>query len=235
LSGGANKGAYEAGVIHGLTHLLKEEDVYWDVVSGVSAGALNGGGIATWPIEQPKEMAEWLVGMWMNMTDGTIFKEWPLGYTQGLFVESGVFNNQPLLDLVTGVLQKAGKIYKRMVVGAVDASSGNYVTFDEKSAPLEGIPVRVVSSASIPFVFPHRIIDNMTLMDGGTVWNLNLISAIDKCREIVDDDSQIVIDVISCARDFKSNNTHWDNAIGNFMKWWDIKSFNSGMRNIYEV
>lgn len=80
LSGGANKGAYEAGVIHGLAHLLKEEDVHWDVISGVSAGSLNGGGIATWPIEQPKEMSEWLVGMWMNMTNERIYKKWPLGF-----------------------------------------------------------------------------------------------------------------------------------------------------------
>ena len=47
----------------------------------------------------------------------------------------------------------------------------------------------VVSSASIPFVFPHRYIDNKVLMDGGTVWNTNLVSAVDRCLELVDDES----------------------------------------------
>jgi len=35
-------------------------------------------------------------------------------------------------------------------------------------------------------------------MDGGTVWNTNLVSAVERCREIVDDDSQITLDVIVC-------------------------------------
>jgi predicted acylesterase/phospholipase RssA len=36
----------------------------------------------------------------------------------------------------------------------------------------------VTSSASIPFVFPHVEMDGRTLMDGGTVWNTNLVSAV---------------------------------------------------------
>ena len=48
MSGGANKGAYEAGVVHGLSHLLNNSDAYYDVVSGVSAGALNSAAIALW-------------------------------------------------------------------------------------------------------------------------------------------------------------------------------------------
>ena len=35
-------------------------------------------------------------------------------------------------------------------------------------------------------------------MDGGTVWNTNLVSAVERCREIVEDDSQITLDVIVC-------------------------------------
>ena len=103
------------------------------------------------------------------------------------------------------------------------------------SSDNKGLPERIVSSASIPFVFPHRVIENMTLMDGGTVWNLNLVSAIERCREQVDDDSQITIDVISCARVFRSDANHTDNAIGNWLKYRDIKTFNSGMRNVHEV
>ncbi len=51
MSGGANKGAYEAGVIYGLNHLLNPADFAYDVVSGVSAGAINSGGVAMWAPE----------------------------------------------------------------------------------------------------------------------------------------------------------------------------------------
>ena len=56
----------------------------------------------------------------------------------------------------------------------------------------------VVASSSIPFVFPHREIKDYILMDGGTVWNINLVSAIDRCMELVDDESQIVLDIVVC-------------------------------------
>ena len=35
-------------------------------------------------------------------------------------------------------------------------------------------------------------------MDGGTVWNTNLVSAVDRCLEQVDDESQIIIDIALC-------------------------------------
>lgn len=73
LSGGANKGSYQAGVLHGLAHLLPEDQLYYDVVTGVSTGALNGGGISVWPKDQPRAMSEWLVETWSNMTQDWIF------------------------------------------------------------------------------------------------------------------------------------------------------------------
>ena len=32
-------------------------------------------------------------------------------------------------------------------------------------------------------------------MDGGTVWNVNLKDAVDKCLEIVDDEEHVVLDI----------------------------------------
>lgn len=55
-------------------------------------------------------------------------------------------------------------------------------------------------------------------MDGGTVWNTNLIGAINRCREIVTDDSQIEIDVLECST-LKSISL-WDDklTIGNYLR-----------------
>ena len=57
----------------------------------------------------------------------------------------------------------------------------------------------IIASASIPVFFqPTTTIDGMQLVDGGTYSNLNLQAAIDRCREIVDDDANIIIDVLTC-------------------------------------
>ena len=188
LSGGANKGAYEAGVLYELAHTLEASDLSYDVVTGVSAGALNGGGISIFPIGEEKEMSEWLVNMWQTMVSSQVFEEWPLGMVSGLFAESGVLNDDPLLAFVTNVFEHSHGPEKRFVASAVDVNTGSYVTFNE-STPFADLPTAVVSSSSIPFVFPHRHFDGRILMDGGTVWNTNMISAVNRCMEIVDDES----------------------------------------------
>lgn len=56
LSGGSNNGAWEVGVMWGLTTYGNATDYYWDVVSGISAGAINTSGTAGWKPEEVVEM-----------------------------------------------------------------------------------------------------------------------------------------------------------------------------------
>ena len=60
-------------MIHGLSNLLNGTDAHYDVISGVSAGALNAAGIAMFPASKAKEMADWLVGFWRTTTADMIF------------------------------------------------------------------------------------------------------------------------------------------------------------------
>ena len=62
----------------------------------------------------------------------------------------------------------------------------------------------IISSASIPFAFPHQLwnesgAEDVVCMDGGTMYNENLVSAVTRCREQVEHDSQITIDIIVCS------------------------------------
>ena len=41
LSGGGSNGAWEMGVLWGLTHYGTPSDFTWDVVTGISAGSIN--------------------------------------------------------------------------------------------------------------------------------------------------------------------------------------------------
>lgn len=54
-----------------------------------------------------------------------------------------------------------------------------------------------MAATSVPGLFPYLIENDKVYIDGGTVDNLNLKGAIERCREIVgDDDSLITIDTI---------------------------------------
>ena len=49
LSGGANNGAWEMGVLWGFINYGNPEDFAYDVVTGVSVGSLNSLFLAGWP------------------------------------------------------------------------------------------------------------------------------------------------------------------------------------------
>ena len=49
LSGGGSWGAYEAGVLWGLTHYGDPTNYEYDVITGVSVGSMNAGFMSVWP------------------------------------------------------------------------------------------------------------------------------------------------------------------------------------------
>ena len=64
--------------------------------------------------------------------------------------------------------------------------TGKVVIFDEDMD--ESLRIKaVLSSASIPFVFPPVEIDDMQLVDGGTFQSVNVGDPIDRCRKEVKD------------------------------------------------
>ena len=66
-------------------------------------------------------------------------------------------------------------------------------------------------------VFAPQLIDGMVMMDGGTVHDVNLISAIHQCLDgVVDDVSKIILDVTICQKDKVHGETPTKNAYENF-------------------
>jgi len=73
MSGGSNHGAWMVGIMWGLAHYGNPEDYYWDVISGVSAGAINTAGTAGWKPEEVLEMTEYLSDAWYNLSTHDIW------------------------------------------------------------------------------------------------------------------------------------------------------------------
>ena len=103
LSGGANKGAYEMGVLKGLTQLLPAEEYAWDVVTGVSAGAINAGGMSIFPVGMEKEMVEFMQAILENLQTEYIYTYWDGPIGTGFF-EAGFFNDTPMQTFLENIL-----------------------------------------------------------------------------------------------------------------------------------
>jgi predicted acylesterase/phospholipase RssA len=104
LSGGANNGAWEAGLMWGLVNYGNEADYNWNTFSGVSAGSLNTMLMASGAPEDIAETLELLSTMWQTTTTESIWVPWPGGLTQGLTEEAGLVDNSPMVPYLSSIL-----------------------------------------------------------------------------------------------------------------------------------
>lgn len=164
-----------------------------------------------------------------------MYKQWLLfGPLTGLIKHSGIFNTQPLWDFINGVFMEFGYQIKRKVqVSCVDINTGSYVVFDEHYPDLARA---ILGSAAIPFVFPHQHFDELGVicMDGGTVWNTNLVGAVKRCRETVDDDTQITVDIVICSSPGLSQWIDRRDARSNYLRYREVRDYYDSMGDILE-
>ena len=64
------------------------------------------------------------------------------------------------------------------MITANDANTGEYVKFTDQNIPFTDLVDAILSSSSVPFVFPPHYYNGTYFIDGGSTWNINLDSAI---------------------------------------------------------
>jgi predicted acylesterase/phospholipase RssA len=101
-------------------------------------------------------MADWIVNLWETTETKDIWVEWPEGLLWGFVNESGIFDDTPLFNLLTTIIAESpAGIQRNMIVSTVDTNTGAYLQFDE-TTPRDEVATAIISSASIPAVFPDR-------------------------------------------------------------------------------
>eukprot|EP00164_Ancoracysta_twista_P001678 GFYU01002201.1.p1 GENE.GFYU01002201.1~~GFYU01002201.1.p1 ORF type:complete len:387 (-),score=81.66 GFYU01002201.1:156-1316(-) len=196
LEGGGDKGAYEAGVLYELVKQLPAEEVQWDVVTGISAGSMITAAMSVYAIGDEKNMADYLLETATNITKSDIYSRWaPGGEVRGLLLEKGMFNTTPLYHFLEHTFQKGVKD-RRIVVGATSLTTAKLHTWTEKD---DNLAEAVLASTAIPGVFPAVNTTGDVFSDGGVVIGVNVFDAVVRCLEVVDDLSDIIVDVVLCS------------------------------------
>ena len=178
-------------------------------------------------------MVEVLSETWQKLTTDDIYVQWTGGVASGLTMHSGVFNNAPLDKFLTSFINEYGPSFKRKwVVSGVDVETGNYVLWNETTSQ----PAKAaVTSASIPFVFPLQTWSNgLKVMDGGAVWNTNLVSAVQRCKETVKTESEITLDIIVCDNNSLDKWEDQKNSLGNYLRYNELKGYHDNVADILE-
>ena len=119
-------GSYEVGVLKSFVDNLPPDEVKYDVITGVSVGSINAMAIALHPIGQEKEAIDWMIGLWDKLTASDIYVDWPLGVSQGIFFEEGLWNNNGERDFLNKTIANftERKIYRKVNFNTVDFDTG---------------------------------------------------------------------------------------------------------------
>jgi NTE family protein len=180
LSGGGARGAFQVGA---EKYARDVKGYHWDIIAGVSVGAMNGAMLAMHRYTR-------LLELWDSISDSQV-------YTGGfnlisliklMFGAKSFYGNEPLQKLMRHEFE-AGRIIDDLHVGAVSLITGEYVQFTKESLELSKA---ILASASIPVVWPPVDVspDRIAMVDGG-VRNLTPVG------DVLDQDPDEIV-IINC-------------------------------------
>jgi len=161
--------------------------------------------MSVWAKEDGLKMSEWLSIMWNeHLHTHDVWKWWPGGIIAGLTTKPSIVDSTPLLEYLTGILTDMSMfpegVLRHSIVGTVNIDNGYYKRFRLDEIPKDQFategPKQIVSSASLPGLFLPMLMDGAAYTDGGTAMGLDAVSAVEKCLELVDDESQITMDIL---------------------------------------
>jgi NTE family protein len=144
LTGGGARAAYQVGVIQALAELSPKAESPFNVITGVSAGAINGGYLMS-RADEFKLAAQGLWDLWINLHSERIYRTDPASIASlgtkwlrtmglgGMIREkkaNHLLNTDPLRELLDQelTLDKLPKFFKSGVLRGASFSATNYLT-----------------------------------------------------------------------------------------------------------
>jgi predicted acylesterase/phospholipase RssA len=194
IGGGSERGAYEAGVIIGLINNLPAGEAQWDVVTGIGLGALNAGIVGQVAKGQEASAVNTLTNFWSNFTFSQVYTDWPGGLITGLLLESGLYDSSPLKKTISKLTPS--KFQRWTAVGATDLVSGNYVLFNSSGQTLAAMQTGILASVVEPGILPFVNYNKLQLVSGSLKFGVDLDSAVNGCKALGFNVSQVVVHVV---------------------------------------
>jgi predicted patatin/cPLA2 family phospholipase len=217
------------GAIRGLVEALDPKESQWDVISGVSIGAINAVGFSLFKKGDEDAASQYMIDFWHNLTASKIYSNWPGYIIEGAFWRTGLYNNTRFVDFLRDFVH-LDTVYRKVVVGATNAKTGTFVRYTEALGTEDLMYNAVRASSAFPGFFQSVEFDNKTLIDGGVLINLDIAGAVQRCKEIASREKDIIIDIIMCSGDvLKDVDVSEINAIKMMRRYMQISNFQKTM------
>jgi NTE family protein len=162
LSGGGVKGAYQVGV---LKKLLADDGRDYEVLCGISVGAINATYLAVTLKDGPKAAHAKLEELWGRVNNARVKRSWCLFGVLAAGWKQSVYDSKPLQRWIADELEgKTVTPGRKLRVVAVSWTSGESRVVDETS---DGLAGWVAASSSFPVMLSPMDLDRQLWTDGG--------------------------------------------------------------------
>ncbi|MGH7724435.1 MAG: patatin-like phospholipase family protein [Candidatus Eiseniibacteriota bacterium] len=165
MSGGGAKGAFQVGAVDTLVH---ERQLDFQVVAGVSAGALNALVLAQAKgPEGLRSQIEVLKRLWLGIdSDRDIYRHRFLGQVLAFVMKDSVHDPSPLREKIErfGRIDDLRGSSREFRIGVSWLETGGYESIDQNH---EAIHACTLASSSMPVLFPPVPVGDRSGVDGG--------------------------------------------------------------------
>jgi NTE family protein len=181
LSGGGAKGAFQFAA---EKYAREVKGYRWDIISGVSVGALNAAMLAMGKYARLQEI-------WQHISNDQVYTGrmnlWAI--LRLLFGAKSIYGNAPLWQMIENEIQP-DQIKTDVRIGTVSLRTGQYVLFRPSDPDFERA---LLASTAIPIIWPPTRVsdDYLDMVDGG-------VRNISPLGDVLDDDPDEVV-VINCS------------------------------------
>lgn len=100
LSSGQENAAYQVGVLKGFLGKLPADQLKYQVVTGISGGAVNAAILGQHIPGNETGATDVMSKFWMDAASTKLYQNWWGGVVAGLFTAGGVYDNAPLVDFL---------------------------------------------------------------------------------------------------------------------------------------
>ncbi|MCG6962328.1 MAG: patatin-like phospholipase family protein [Acidobacteria bacterium] len=187
LGGGGARGSFQVGM---LLELIGQQELDFQIIRGVSVGALNAAFLAQAPVGATpkkslanlKKQVDKLHNLWTNEIKGnfSVYAERAGGFAGLALGADSIYSVKPLRELIKKhlSLQKLRSSGRDFAVGTVSLLSGGYEEWTPASADFIE---KLVASTAIPVIFPFVRTKTDVMVDGGAR-NMTPLSAAFRAR-----------------------------------------------------
>lgn len=125
MEGGGPRNAYTVGVLKSIINLLPTAERAYDVVSGVSMGAINAFIMGMHGVGDEKAAVSEMLDFWEKLSAEKVYENWDFGIVEGFFKRSGLYNHQPFAATLQALRSQYNHSFKRnFSISLVDLNSG---------------------------------------------------------------------------------------------------------------